>query len=64
MFSRYKKTGGKDAPAKTTAPAAKPALQPATRPAEAAHAPAASMRRALVPAPAQSVAMDRERKRR
>jgi pilus assembly protein CpaF len=63
MFSRYKKPGGKETVAKpaATTPAAKPLVQPATRAADAA---APSMRRAAPIAPAQTVAMDRDRKRR
>ena len=63
MFSRYKKPGGKETVAKPAAinPAAKPVVQPATRSVDAA---ATSMRRAQAIAPAQTVAMDRDRKRR
>jgi pilus assembly protein CpaF len=62
MFSRYKKPGGTEQAPRPAAPAAKPILQPATRPVEAAANP--SMRRAQALAPAQTVAMDRDRKRR
>jgi pilus assembly protein CpaF len=63
MFSRYKKPGGKETVAKpiVASPAAKPVVQPATRAVDAA---APSMRRAQALAPAQTVAMDRDRKRR
>ena len=61
MFSRYKKPGDKAPSSKTTTPAAKPVLQPATRPIDASNP---SMRRAQALAPAQTVAMDRDRKRR
>ncbi|MDX5382117.1 MAG: Flp pilus assembly complex ATPase component TadA, partial [Rhodobacterales bacterium] len=66
MFSRYKKTGdAKENTAKPALAAAKPAIQPATRPVDAAASPLpASMRRAQAIAPAQTVAMDRDRKRR
>ena len=66
MFSRYKKTGdAKENAAKPALAAAKPAIQPATRPVDAAASPLpASMRRAQAIAPAQTVAMDRDRKRR
>lgn len=66
MFSRYKKTGDKAAGAKTTGINGKlPPQQPPTRPVEAAAAAAApSMRRAQAIAPAASIAMDRDRKRR
>ncbi|MEE4347035.1 MAG: CpaF family protein [Paracoccaceae bacterium] len=61
MFSRYKKPGDKAPSSKTATPAAKPVLQPATRPIDASNP---SMRRAQALAPAQTVAMDRDRKRR
>ena len=61
MFSRYKKPGGTEQPSKTANPAVKPLVQPATRPVEAVNP---SMRRAQAIAPAQTVAMDRDRKRR
>ncbi len=64
MFSRYKKPGDKAAVGKAAAPASKPAMQPLTRPVEAASAASTSMRRAQAIAPAQTVAMDRDRKRR
>ncbi|MDG1129309.1 MAG: CpaF family protein [Paracoccaceae bacterium] len=66
MFSRYKKSGdAKDSAAKPTLATAKPAVQPATRPVDAGASPlTASMRRAQAIAPAQTVAMDRDRKRR
>ena len=62
MFSRYKKPGDKvtTAPQKAT-PTVKPILQPSTRPVDANNP---SMRRAQALAPAQTVAMDRDRKRR
>ncbi|MGR3703910.1 MAG: CpaF family protein [Paracoccaceae bacterium] len=61
MFSRYKKPGGTDQPAKPVTTTAKPVLQPATRAVDAVNP---SMRRAQAIAPAQTVAMDRDRKRR
>ncbi|HEY9020455.1 MAG TPA: CpaF family protein [Paracoccaceae bacterium] len=61
MFSRYKKPGGTDQPAKPVTTAAKLVLQPATRAVDAVNP---SMRRAQAIAPAQTVAMDRDRKRR
>ena len=66
MFSRYKKSGdAKDTAAKPALATTKPAPQPATRPVDAAAgALPASMRRAQAIAPAQTVAMDRDRKRR
>ncbi|MDP5367579.1 MAG: CpaF family protein [Paracoccaceae bacterium] len=66
MFSRYKKSGdAKETTAKPALATAKPALQPATRPVDAGASPLpASMRRAQAIAPAQTVAMDRDRKRR
>ncbi len=65
MFSRYKKTADRPAGGKAPAPAAKPVLQPATRPADAAAiSSATSMRRAQAIAPAATIAMDRDRKRR
>ncbi|MDX5401010.1 MAG: CpaF family protein [Rhodobacterales bacterium] len=61
MFSRYKKPGDKVSTLQKAMPAAKPAPQPATRPVDAN---TQTMRRAQTLAPAQTVAMDRDRKRR
>jgi len=62
MFSRYKKPGDKAAAPQVAASVAKPVVQPvAARPVEV-NAP--SMRRTQSMAPAQTVAMDRDRKRR
>jgi len=65
MFSRYKKSGSTDAAAKSIMPTGKPVPKPVTRPVEAAlSGQPASMRRALAVAPEQTLAMDRDRKRR
>ena len=61
MFSRYKKTGDKVAAPQKPTPSVMPTPQPMTRPVEAANP---SMRRTQALAPAQTVAMDRDRKRR
>lgn len=61
MFSRYKKPGDKVTATQKATPSVKPILQPATRPVDANNP---SMRRAQALAPAQTVAMDRDRKRR
>jgi pilus assembly protein CpaF len=61
MFSRYKKSGDKGTTPQTVTPLVKPVVQPASRPVEAV---IPSMRRAQALAPAQTVAMDRDRKRR
>jgi len=65
MFSRYKKTGPADGAVKGPMPIGKPVAKPVTRPVDAALASQpASMRRALAVAPEQTLAMDRDRKRR
>jgi pilus assembly protein CpaF len=61
MFSRYKKSADKVAAPQKATPSVKPVLQPMTRPVEASNP---SMRRTQALAPAQTVAMDRDRKRR
>ena len=61
MFSRYKKSGGTELPNRSASTAAKPVVQPVSRPVDANNP---SMRRAQAIAPAQTVAMDRDRKRR